>query len=67
MPPALDAMTQSVGRSGVLAASVAMACGMPLQAALEMISKARGVPVPETQVQRDWLQRIEPRLSNPDR
>jgi hypothetical protein len=34
---------------------------------LEMISKARGVPVPETQMQRDWLQRIEPRLSNPDR
>jgi protein-tyrosine phosphatase len=58
---------QSVGRSGLLAASVAMACGMPLQVALETISKARGVAVPETQVQRDWLQRIEPRLSNPER
>jgi protein-tyrosine phosphatase len=58
---------QSVGRSGLLAASVAMACGMPLQAALETISKARGVAVPETQVQRDWLQRVEQRLANPDR
>lgn len=58
---------QSVGRSGLLAASVAMACGMPLRSALETISKARGVTVPETQAQRDWLQMIEPRLSNPDR
>lgn len=54
---------QSVGRSGLLAASVAMACGMPRQVALDTISKARGVTVPETQVQKDWLQRIEPRVS----
>lgn len=35
---------QSVGRSGLLAASVAVACEMPLQEALETISKARGRP-----------------------
>jgi protein-tyrosine phosphatase len=58
---------QSVGRSGLLAASIAMACGVPLLPALETISMARGVVVPETQVQRDWLQRIEPRFQNPDR
>ena len=58
---------QSVGRSGLLVASVAMACGMPLHTALETISKARGVAVPETQVQKDWLQRMETRLSNRDR
>jgi hypothetical protein len=39
---------------------------MPLQLALETISKARGVTVPETQVQRDWLQRIAPRLLKPN-
>jgi protein-tyrosine phosphatase len=58
---------QSVGRSGLLAASIAMACGMPLQTALEKISKARGVSVPETEEQKDWLQRIERRLSSSNR
>jgi protein-tyrosine phosphatase len=58
---------QSVGRSGLLAASVAVVCGMTLQQALETISKARGVSVPETTAQRDWLQRLEDRLSNPAR
>jgi hypothetical protein len=51
-------------------ASVALHCrqsGMPLQTALDAISKARGVTVPETQGQRDWLQRVEPRLSHADR
>ena len=55
---------QSVGRSGLLAASIAVACGMPLPQALETISKARGVSVPETQEQKDWLQRFEERLSS---
>lgn len=53
---------QSVGRSGLLAASLAMACGMPLQTALETISKARGVTVPETEAQKDWLQHVARRL-----
>jgi protein-tyrosine phosphatase len=53
---------QSVGRSGLLAASLAMACGMPLQTALETISKARGVTVPETDAQEDWLHQVQRRL-----
>jgi protein-tyrosine phosphatase len=55
---------QSVGRSGLLAVSVAIACGMALQTALEMVSKARGVSVPETAAQMDWLQRNAERLSS---
>jgi len=46
---------QSVGRSGLVAAAVMVALGSPLDAALHDISIARGVTVPETQEQRDWL------------
>jgi protein-tyrosine phosphatase len=53
---------QSVGRSGLLAASLAMACGIPLQTALDTISKARGVTVPETEAQKDWLRHVQRRL-----
>jgi protein-tyrosine phosphatase len=52
---------QSVGRSGLLAVSVAVALGVPLESALEIVSNARGVRVPETDEQRDWLRRnIDP-------
>ena len=53
---------QSVGRSGLLTASIAIACGIPLQDALATITKARGVSVPETPAQKDWLHRLEARL-----
>jgi protein-tyrosine phosphatase len=56
---------QSVGRSGLLAVSLAMASGMPLNLALEVVSDARGVRVPETSEQCDWLQRNIDRLSRP--
>jgi protein-tyrosine phosphatase len=50
---------QSVGRSGLLAASLAMACGMPLQTALGTISKAWGVTVPETEAQMVWRRHLQ--------
>lgn len=54
---------QSIGRSGLFAVSVVVALGATLDRALEDVSEARGVPVPETQAQLDWLQENVGRLS----
>jgi protein-tyrosine phosphatase len=54
---------QSVGRSGLLAVSVAVAAGLRLGEAVETVSKARGVQVPETAAQLTWLRRYEQTLS----
>ena len=48
---------QSVGRSGLLAVSIAVALGTSLESSLDFVSHARGVRVPETSAQQDWLQR----------
>jgi hypothetical protein len=47
----------STGRSGLLAISVAVASGHELGEAMETISKASGVQVPETATQFTWLRR----------
>jgi protein-tyrosine phosphatase len=54
---------QSVGRSGLLATSIAVALGVPLGRAIEVISAARGVRVPETPGQMAWLREHEARLA----
>jgi protein-tyrosine phosphatase len=54
---------QSVGRSGLLATSIAVALGVPLGRAVEVISAARGVRVPETPDQMAWLRDNEARLA----
>ena len=54
---------QSVGRSGLFAVSVAVALGATLERALEDVSEARGVRVPETQGQLYWLREHVDRLS----
>jgi Cyclin-dependent kinase inhibitor 3 (CDKN3) len=46
---------QSVGRSAVLAACVLIALGIDADTALVRIAAARGLPVPETPEQRDWV------------
>jgi protein-tyrosine phosphatase len=46
---------QGVGRSGLLAAAVVMALGESSEAAFDTVSAARGVRIPETPEQRDWL------------
>jgi len=48
---------QSVGRSGLLAVAVALSLGASLDAALDVVSKARSMRVPETKEQEDWLRR----------
>ncbi|MFZ6778234.1 protein-tyrosine phosphatase family protein [Undibacterium sp. Ji83W] len=44
-----------IGRTGLLAAAVLIRHGFDAAAALAIISKARGVMVPDTQEQIDWL------------
>lgn len=46
---------QGIGRAGLIAASLLVARGARLADALERISLARGVSVPETAEQRAWL------------
>lgn len=55
---------QSIGRSGVLAVSIAIATGLELEMALEAVSAARGLRVPETREQMNWLRRNAGRLSS---
>ncbi len=46
---------QGVGRSGLVAACLLVKRGISPGAAVEMVSASRGVPVPETAGQRDWI------------
>lgn len=44
-----------IGRSGLMSAAVLLHAGMSVDEAFDYISKMRGVRVPETWQQRDWL------------
>ena len=46
---------QGVGRTGLVAACLLVKKGMSPGAAVEKISAARGVVVPETEEQREWI------------
>lgn len=46
---------QGIGRSGLVAACLLVRKGMSPGAAVEVVTAARGVPVPETSEQRDWI------------
>ena len=46
---------QGIGRSGLVAACLLVRKGVSPGAAVEMVSAARGVSVPETTEQRDWI------------
>lgn len=45
-----------IGRSGLFAIALLIRAGLTSSAAIERVSRARGVNVPETRAQRDWLQ-----------
>lgn len=51
---------QGIGRSGLVAACLLVKNGMSPGAAVEAVSAARGVSVPETAEQRDWIERYAP-------
>jgi len=46
---------QGVGRTGLVAACLFLTKGLDPQAAVQRLSKARGVPIPETREQRQWI------------
>jgi protein-tyrosine phosphatase len=46
---------QGIGRSGLVAACLLVRKGISPGAAVEMASAARGISVPETNEQRDWI------------
>lgn len=52
---------QGIGRSGLMAAATLMSSGMRAAQAVEVVGKARGVPIPETPEQLEWLRRLEAR------
>jgi len=47
---------QGVGRSGMLAAALLVTTGMAASEAVDVVTKARGIAVPETSCQVEWLQ-----------
>jgi protein-tyrosine phosphatase len=44
-----------IGRSSVIAATILRLGGMEGEAAFDAIERARGLAVPDTEAQRDWL------------
>ena len=49
---------QGIGRSGLLAAGVLMASGTSVDKALAIVSAARGLTVPETPAQHEWIKHL---------
>ena len=49
---------QGVGRTGLIAACLLLVKGRSAQAAVEELSAARGIPIPETPEQRSWIDRF---------
>ncbi|MEZ4657731.1 MAG: dual specificity protein phosphatase family protein [Caldilineaceae bacterium] len=49
---------QGIGRSGLLAASLLVSAGIDPDHAFERIEDARGAPVPDTPVQRQWVEKF---------
>jgi len=46
---------QSIGRSGLIVCAILVASGVDLVDALRIVAKSRGIEVPETDEQRQWL------------
>ncbi|HKI25721.1 MAG TPA: dual specificity protein phosphatase family protein [Candidatus Sulfotelmatobacter sp.] len=51
---------QGIGRSGLIAACLLIRKGMSPGAALEKVTAARGLEVPETKEQREWIDLYAP-------
>ena len=49
-----------IGRTGIMAGAVLVASGVNPKTALQMISQARGVKVPDTDEQEAWLLKLPP-------
>jgi len=53
-----------IGRTGIVAAGVLLHCGFEPQQAIEHISKLRGVAVPDTEEQINWVVKSHAAMSN---
>lgn len=51
---------QGIGRTGMIASCLLIQSGMSPGAAVELVSAARGMAVPETPEQREWIERYAP-------
>lgn len=51
---------QGIGRTGMIAACLLIQSGMSPGGAVEAVSTARGMKVPETPEQREWIERYAP-------
>ena len=49
---------QGIGRSALVATGLLVLAGLPVQEALQRVSAARGLPVPETSEQHDWISKL---------
>jgi protein-tyrosine phosphatase len=49
---------QGIGRSGLIAAAALIAAGTSPDDAMQIVTNARGIPVPETTEQRRWTERL---------
>jgi protein-tyrosine phosphatase len=54
---------QSIGRSGLIATALLVNAGIKAGEAMQIVSCARGVSVPETREQRTWLEQLASRVS----
>lgn len=48
-----------IGRSSIMAAAVLISAGVEPALALSAIQQARGVPIPDTDAQREWVMKLE--------
>jgi protein-tyrosine phosphatase len=53
---------QSIGRSGLIATALLVNAGIKAGEAMQIVSTARGVSVPETGEQRTWLEQLPSRV-----
>lgn len=56
---------QGIGRSGLVASSLLVMSGVDPEAAFRRVSVARGLSVPETHEQRDWVVRLSREFAEP--
>lgn len=49
---------QGIGRSALIAASILVVKGVDVNLAFERVATARGCPVPDTQEQREWVDKF---------
>lgn len=56
---------QGIGRSGLLAACLLIGKGLSPKKAVEAVSVARGIPIPETPEQRSWIDHYASVVASP--